>query len=170
MGKTSTFEKEIKMLEYLILQIDGFFEGKRMLMVRNQDGRLTWDYYLLLRKYSGETLPHFHAVWTKERSKRWVKQLDALSFEAWQDHYNSDILDGTQWELRYKYPGMPERCITGSNAYPDDWELFRKWVDAAVRKLPRVEDATIDELLYTIYISAAYVKNQKKSAKGDAYE
>lgn len=138
------------MLEYLYFSIGGFFEGRKILSVHNQDGCLTLDYYLLLHNYLGKKRPHFRAVWEKERSKRWMKEFDALPCEEWQDTYYENILDGTQWELRYKYQGMSERCITGSNAYPDGWERFKKWVDATVSELPRVEDADWDELTHAL--------------------
>ena len=138
------------MLEYLYFSIGGFFEGRKILSVHNQDGCLTLDYYLLLRNYLGETRPHFRAVWTKWRSKRWLKKFDAFHCEEWQDSYFEDIMDGTQWELRYKYQGIPERRIIGSNAYPDGWERFKKWVDATVSELPRVEDADWDELTHAL--------------------
>ena len=136
------------MLEYLYFSIGGFFEGRKILSVHNQDGCLTLDHYLYAPTYHRETWPHFHAVWEKERSKRWMKEFDALPCEEWQDTYYENILGGTQWELRYKYQGIPERCITGSNAYPNAWERFKKWVDATVFELPRVEDADRDELTH----------------------
>ena len=135
------------MLEYLYFSIGGFFEGRKILSVHNQDGCLTLDHYLYAPTYHRETWPHFHAVWEKERSKRWMKEFDALPCEEWQDSYfDDDILDGTQWELRYKYQGMAERRVSGSNAYPDGWEAFQKWVGAAVSALPRLEDADADAI------------------------
>ena len=136
------------MLEYLYFSIGGFLEGQQILSVHGRNGCLTVDHYLYAPTYHRETWPHFHAVWEKERSKSWMKEFDALPCEEWQDTYYENIVDGTQWELRYKYQGMPERRITGSNAYPNGWKRFINWVDATVSELPRVEDVERDELLH----------------------
>ena len=135
------------MLEYLCFSIGGFFEGRRLLTLCNRDGCLTLDYDLLLHRFPGDARPHFHAVWTKARSARCLNAFAALPCEEWQDSYfDDDILDGSQWELRYKYQGMAERRVSGSNAYPDGWEAFQKWVGAAVSALPRLEDADVDAI------------------------
>ena len=134
------------MLEYLYYQIGGYFEGSRILTVCNQKGCLVLDHYLLLRRSTGDTRPHFRDVWSEERSTRWLKRLEELHCEEWQDHYDADILDGTQWELRYKYDGKSERCISGSNAYPENWASFQRIMEDAARKLPRAEDIELCKL------------------------
>ena len=63
-------------------------------------------------------------------SRELVNELDALNIFSWQESYhNPNILDGTQWSLRFKdgdklYEGG------GSNAYPDNWVWFVDWINS----------------------------------------
>lgn len=134
------------MLEYLFFRIGGYFQGSRVVIIRNHNGRLSLDCLRLLCG-SRASFPHFHAEWTKQRSKRWSSKFAALRCEEWEDRYYEYILDGTQWELRYKFEGQDERLISGSNAYPENWGSFMTWVAGVVRSLPRVEDATWEDVV-----------------------
>lgn len=145
------------MLEFLCYQIGGYSVGSKTLTVRNNDGCLTLDYFLALRSFQGEMIPHYHAVWNAARSKRWLERWKELPCEEWKDrYYDEDILDGTQWELRYKLEGAPARSISGSNAFPDNWESFRKFMEMTVKKLPRVEEVSRFELA-RIKLSELYI-------------
>ena len=135
------------MLEYLFFRIGGYFQGSRVLIIRDHDGCLSLDRFLLLHRY-GASVPHFHAEWTKRRSKRWIGKFAAIHCEEWEDSYcDYSILDGTQWELRYKLEGQDARRISGSNAFPENWDSFMTWVAGVVRSLPRVEDATWEDVV-----------------------
>ena len=138
-------------MEYLFFRIGGYFDGQRVLNVRNQDSCLVLDYFQRLREDEGDSSPNRYAVWTKDVSKRWLIHFNELRVEDWEDYYYDNIMDGTQWELRLKYEGQSERCISGSNAYPKNWGEFKELIDTSVNRLPRVEDITIEEILDKFY-------------------
>ena len=56
---------------------------------------------------------------------------------SWEKEYiNSDIIDGTEWELRIKREGRRRRRINGLNAYPQPERIFNSFVKA-INKLSR---------------------------------
>ena len=103
------------------------------------------DYTRFYHSYAENGFPHFHDTWSQTRFKRWLEKLDAIEFEQWEDKYWHQACDGEQWELHYKYEGENTRCISGSNAYPENWEQFKKLIMRIARKLPRVEIMSLDE-------------------------
>ena len=63
-------------------------------------------------------------------SRELVKELDALNIFSWQEYYdNPNVLDGTQWSLRFK-DGDKLHKSGGSNAYPENWVWFVDWINA----------------------------------------
>lgn len=138
------------MLDWLFFEIGGFFQGHRYLIVYNHGGNLILDYFPLLPQYQGKTRPHYHAKWAKVRSERWLKEFVDMGCEAWQAHYTSDILDGTQWSLRYKFDGENEHRLSGSNAFPGNWNRFMEWMENTISSLPQATDATVKEVLEAI--------------------
>ena len=56
-------------------------------------------------------------------SSVFLKKFDAVNIAAWEDDYfNPDILDGESWELKYYTTDGKIKKITGSNAYPDNYD------------------------------------------------
>lgn len=55
-----------------------------------------------------------------------IKELSDLNIEKWKRYYDSDILDGTQWELTIKFDKGRTIIKGGSNDYPDNWIDFIK--------------------------------------------
>ncbi|WP_299818067.1 hypothetical protein [uncultured Pontibacter sp.] len=53
----------------------------------------------------------------------WGKLLNFLKGCDWKRRYDSDILDGTQWELKVKAPRIHINSY-GSNAYPENFGEF----------------------------------------------
>ena len=146
------------MLEVLFFRIGGYFQGSRVLIIRNHDGRLSLDCLRLLCG-SRASFPHFHAEWTKQRSQRWISKFAALHCDEWKDQYcDYSILDGTQWELRYKFEGQDERQISGSNAYPENWDSFLRWISDAVHQLPAEENIDIDQTADVIFKLTSVIK------------
>ncbi len=147
------------MLEYLFFRIGGYFEGNRVLFIRDHDGCLSLDCCLFSHRQKGDTVPHYHDCWTKARSKRCLDKLAAIHIETWDDKYwDYEILDGTQWELRYKLEGQAERRISGSNAYPKNWEYFIRWITNAVHRLPTKENIDVDKTVNTVIKLASVIK------------
>ena len=146
------------MLEVLFFRIGGYFEGNKVLLMRNQGGPLSLDYIVLSPRYRA-SVPHFHDIWTKQRSQRWISKFAALHCEEWKDQYcDYSILDGTQWELRYKLEGQDERQISGSNAYPENWDSFLRWISDAVHQLPAEENIDIDQAADVVFKLTSAIK------------
>ena len=73
---------------------------------------------------------------TKEWEEFW-QTVDTLKVWSWEKEYiNSDIIDGTEWELRIKREGRRRRRIYGLNAYPQPERIFNSFVKA-INKLSR---------------------------------
>ena len=83
-----------------------------------------------------------------QMSDDWFAELDALEIFSWEKNYSADVADGTQWKLIFDngkgiYRGQ------GSNAYPENFELFLDWLDVLVPELEfvnrkRLEKITLD--------------------------
>ncbi|MBZ4218611.1 MAG: hypothetical protein LAC69_00260 [Chlorobium sp.] len=57
---------------------------------------------------------------TREDWEAFRSEIDAIGIWNWHAHYyNSDILDGNQWEVKIKWGGRSCR-IDGSNDYPTE--------------------------------------------------
>ena len=73
---------------------------------------------------------------TKEWEEFW-QTVDTLKVWSWEKKYiNSEICDGTDWELRIKRKGRRRRKIYGINAYPQPEGTFESFLDA-ITKLSR---------------------------------
>ena len=72
----------------------------------------------------------------KDWEEFWLT-VDALKVWSWEKKYiNSEICDGTDWELRIKRKGRRRRKIYGINAYPQPEGTFESFLDA-ITKLSR---------------------------------
>ena len=63
---------------------------------------------------------------TEDQWREFRKALDMANVWKWKDYYDSDILDGTQWNLRVEYKDAFLQS-GGSNSFPpkQEFELFR---------------------------------------------
>ena len=134
------------MLECLIFHRGGFLSGYEWVMIQNVHGKLELDAFSFSGAYPREAFPHRHALWSKERSRRWLAKLEAIPLNAWKTEYWTDDCDGEQWSLRYRFEGEKERTISGSNAWPEEWASFSGWIGSIVRKLPASETLGFEEL------------------------
>ena len=72
----------------------------------------------------------------KDWEKFWLT-VDTLKVWSWEKEYvNSEICDGTEWELKIKRKGRRRRNIYGLNAYPQPEGTFESFLDA-ITKLSR---------------------------------
>ncbi|WP_439880726.1 hypothetical protein ACSX1A_16405 [Pontibacter sp. MBLB2868] len=78
------------------------------------------DNELRCSEYYGILLEHDKIV-PIEGNKNWDQLMSFLKSCDWKRRYDSDILDGTQWELKLKAPGVNINSY-GSNAYPDNFD------------------------------------------------
>ncbi|MFO7800170.1 MAG: hypothetical protein R6V22_10360 [Rhodohalobacter sp.] len=69
---------------------------------------------------------------SEDQWREFRKALDNANVWSWKEYYDSDILDGTQWELTIKYR---DAFVSsgGSNNYPPEEEF--KQFEVAVRQL-----------------------------------
>lgn len=50
--------------------------------------------------------------------------LDKVNIWGWQDTYDSDILDGLQWEIKIIFDSTKKIISYGSNSYPEQFQSF----------------------------------------------
>lgn len=50
------------------------------------------------------------------------KAIENLHIEKWEDNYFTYVSDGESWTLDYKTDDGKSRHITGSNAYPENYD------------------------------------------------
>jgi len=69
----------------------------------------------------------------KDWEKFWLT-VDTLKVWSWEKEYvNSEICDGTEWELKIKRKGRRRRKIYGLNAYPQPEGTFESFLDAITK-------------------------------------
>lgn len=64
-----------------------------------------------------------------------LKKLDAAEIPEWEDNYFVPVLDGENWSLKYFTEDGAKKSVTGSNAYPAEYDalmdlLFAEYEDA----------------------------------------
>lgn len=78
--------------------------------------------YLADETHSGEGRRERISPTGDEWNTFW-KQLNELGVWEWKRKYETEICDGTQWELDIKYGDKKRKCY-GSNAYPDRFDEY----------------------------------------------
>lgn len=63
----------------------------------------------------------------------WENLVTFLKRIRWKSEYNAPILDGTQWSLEFS-DGIKYLNINGSNAYPRNFKVLLKLIDALCEK------------------------------------
>ena len=133
-------ERKQKTMQYLKYRCGGYLSTTEILIIVNHEGKLELDSFLFPGSSENMAL-HSHDLWSTERSWRWLQKIKAIQFENWEDKYSRpEVLDGTQWSLRYKYCGEDERSIWGSNDYPENWCAFTKLMKDIMKRLPKTKD------------------------------
>ena len=115
----------IELLEYLILSIGTFSgSGKKV--------EITVDNGCVSAKSFEVSNPEQQDIkkLSRKKSKVWLEELESIGINRWKPRYHTPyILDGTQWELEYKYDGKRCRHISGCNAFPENWDDFLEVMD-----------------------------------------
>ena len=119
-----------KSTETLNFFIGGFFGGYERIIWFN--GKL---YHLMDGEPEDEEVrPEEVLNVTTPSTKEWEEfwqTVDTLKVWSWEKEYiNSDIIDGTEWELRIKREGRRRRRISGLNAYPQPKGTFNSFIKA----------------------------------------
>lgn len=84
--------------------------------------------------YQGIPLPEHDKVISVENNKDWEQLVKFLESCKWNRRYDSDILDGTQWELKAKGKGINMKSY-GSNAYPAGFNEFLVLLNRVVKEV-----------------------------------
>ncbi|SIR32488.1 hypothetical protein [Pontibacter lucknowensis] len=81
------------------------------------------DKNLYISTYHSIPLPeHFKLIQT-DCDNDWLYLISYLKSCRWNKRYDSEILDGTQWELKVKGNGININSY-GSNSYPQEFDEF----------------------------------------------
>ena len=88
---------------------------------------------------------------TAQMSEAWLAELDALNIFAWEENYTAAGREGVRWRLSFE-DGEQIYRGQGSDAYPDDWERFTDWLDAAVPELEFINRKRLERVTFT-YLS-----------------
>ncbi|RDV11835.1 hypothetical protein DXT99_23920 [Pontibacter diazotrophicus] len=78
---------------------------------------------LTISEYQGIPIPGHDKVLAVDDIIDWQLLLEFLKACNWKRRYDSNILDGTQWELTVSGKGISVRSY-GSNAYPENFDMF----------------------------------------------
>lgn len=85
--------------------------------------------------YKEQSQPHcdgYHCVELKFSTDYWEKALTSIqqfNFPAWEKYYdNPMVLDGTQWKITIRRRNGKPIKISGSNAYPEEWEILQNFI------------------------------------------
>lgn len=78
---------------------------------------------LFISGYIGIPIPEHDKSVSIDKNEDWDRLVEFLPCCEWKRRYDSEILDGTQWELKIKGEGINIKSY-GSNAYPEDFDQF----------------------------------------------
>ena len=122
----------------LDFSIGGFFGGYERIIWQNN--KLHHQFFEQAYPEDEEVKPDEVLNVTTPSKKDWEKfwlTVDTLKVWSWEKEYvNSEICDGTEWELKIKRKGRRRRNIYGLNAYPQPEGTFESFLDA-ITKLSR---------------------------------
>lgn len=115
------FEADLLALKRLDYSIGGFFGGFQEIQIDVNHGAIinvavTRPFGLVAPPVPQSNLPD-----------DFLGALQKLHLEDWRHRYDSDVLDGTQWELKLTYAnGSRGRSYYGSNNYPYNFQALQK--------------------------------------------
>ena len=127
--KLSIMDKSTETLNFFI---GGFFGGYERIIWLNE--KLHHQLLMGGEPEDEEARPDDVLNITTPSTKEWEEfwqTVDTLKVWSWEKEYiNSDIIDGTEWELRIKREGRRRRRISGLNAYPQPKGTFNSFIKA----------------------------------------
>ena len=111
------------MLDYMEFTIGGFFGGYDTAKICVKDGCINYSIY---HEFGPDEEPLLVETKSLKFSKEWLNRLENIHINRWHASYKPPyiVCDGTQWNLEYKVEGKRCRHISGSNAYPENWDDF----------------------------------------------
>jgi hypothetical protein len=117
------FEADLLSLKRLEYSIGGFFGGYSSVQIDVAGGKIL---NVVVTPPFGRELQPVKQVHGLDDL---LASLRKLHIEDWRHHYDSDIVDGTQWGLKLTYAnGRRPREYTGSNNYPYNFEELQELI------------------------------------------
>ncbi len=109
------------MFEYLVFEENQVFRETREIRLEVNEDKLSFRIDV--------SRPYVLGGGKQIGDYRWdvptfLKKLEAFNVPTWDADYYQPMLDGYDWNLRYKEVGKPCKKITGSNDGPDCYEDF----------------------------------------------
>ncbi|WP_162054743.1 hypothetical protein [Pontibacter pamirensis] len=99
---------------------------------RDHSYRLVLDNDVLrISDYVGLPMPEHEMIVSVDDNKAWNELVGFLESCDWKKRNDSEVLDGTQWELIAKGKGSKISSF-GSNAYPTDFDVFLALLNSVV--------------------------------------
>ena len=105
---------KIKTFDYFFFSIGGYFDGYNVLIMQNDHFEIIKGGYNHLNKYPEPT-----TELDQNLKRELIAVLNEIQVTKWEKTYDSEVLDGTQWELEIKYNDRKtNKLVFGSNEYP----------------------------------------------------
>lgn len=119
----ANFEADLLALKRLDYSISGFFGGFHGIQIDVNHGAII---NVAVTRPFGLVAP---PVPQRNLPDDFLATLRQMHLEEWHHRYNSDILDGTQWEVKLTYAnGSRARSYYGSNNYPYNFQAFQNLI------------------------------------------
>ena len=96
--------------------IGGYFHDHSYRLVLNNTS-------LSISDYVGIPIPEHDKVVYVDNNVDWNNLVVFLKGCNWKRRYDSEVLDGTQWEMKAQGEGVKVNAY-GSNAYPENFDEF----------------------------------------------
>jgi len=107
--------------------IDGYFHDHNYRLVLNDD-------ILSISDYAAIPVPEHDKKISIYSNQDWEILLEFLKQCKWKRRYESEILDGTQWNLKIMGNGVRINSY-GSNAYPEDFKDFLTLLNKVMKEV-----------------------------------
>jgi len=111
----------------IVFQVGGFFHGftAYTLSFTAKGAKLVQEHSL----QEGASLPQ---ILTTEEAQQLKEQFSAIHTENWKpEYFDSDIVDGEQWDLTVRFTDGMKLKHEGSNAYPKNWSDLLGFFESA---------------------------------------
>ena len=128
-------------ITYFYYSDGGFFEGYRHIEIKNIENKVIYEYRHNKVKKKLEI--------KKELWFNFISDIIETGVSSWKKEYsNPNIMDGEQWELKLECSDGKELAITGCNAYPKNWKVFKEIINRFIGGL-KMETGT--GKVYVVY-------------------
>ena len=114
--KAAEFQKKIPAIVKATFDIGGYFYGQTVVEATIGPDAISFEHFNI--QYPGKEEEDLGF-----EKEDWLSELERLYIGEWKKHYvDIEVLDGTQWGLRFDYDDGSFVEYDGSNAYPYNFE------------------------------------------------